>query len=76
MIYAVIGLFLLPLYGMAKKVLPKKNARITTVRSCTIENPGQKKDLYTFFLIRSIDPLCSWKVAIMEFHLLNTGLAG
>ena len=26
MIYAVIGLFLLPLYGMAKKTLPQRRA--------------------------------------------------
>ena len=32
-----------------KNVHPKKNARTTTVHSCIIENPGQKKDLYTFF---------------------------
>lgn len=75
MIYAVIGLFLLPLYGMAKKVLPKKNARITTVRSCTIET-GPEEGFVYLFLIRSIDPLCSWKVIIGEVHPLNTGLAG
>ena len=30
--------------------------------------------MYTFFLIRSIDPLCSWKVIIWEVHSLNTFL--
>lgn len=38
MIYAVIGLFLLPLYGMAKKRSPKKSARTIIVRFCITEN--------------------------------------
>lgn len=78
MIYAVIGLFLLPLYGMAKKRSPKEER--TNNHSAFLYyrefGPSVIKGFVYFFLIRSIDPLCSWKVIIWEVHPLNTGLAG
>lgn len=78
MIYAVIVLFLLPLCGMAKKRTSKEER--TNNHSAFLYyrefGPSVIKGFVYLFLIRSIDPLCSWKVIIWEVHPLNTGLAG